>query len=86
MQTTDQSSADTINDPSRRPSPTPTVTSTMPSGKTRNGDVERAAETGSGSTESGSGSTEKDGSEFIVKWDGPDDPGCPLNTPLWKKW
>lgn len=24
--------------------------------------------------------------DFVVKWDGPDDPGCPLNTPSWRKW
>ena len=23
---------------------------------------------------------------FTVKWDGPDDPGDPLNTPAWRKW
>lgn len=26
------------------------------------------------------------GEDWVVKWDGPDDPGCPLNTPAWKKW
>lgn len=31
-------------------------------------------------------SKEKDGEEWIVKWKGPDDPGCPLNTPKWRKW
>lgn len=51
----------------------------------RSGDVEKATGTGSGSAQEG-GSSEKDGSEFIVKWDGPDDPGCPLNTPTWRKW
>lgn len=24
--------------------------------------------------------------DWVVKWDGPDDPGCPLNTPPWRKW
>lgn len=23
---------------------------------------------------------------FTVKWQGPDDPGNPLNTPTWRKW
>jgi hypothetical protein len=23
---------------------------------------------------------------FTVKWDGEDDPGDPLNTPVWRKW
>lgn len=26
------------------------------------------------------------GQDWTVIWDGPDDPGCPLNTPPWKKW
>lgn len=30
--------------------------------------------------------TEKGGDEWVVKWDGPDDPECPLNLPSWKKW
>jgi hypothetical protein len=34
----------------------------------------------------GLGTEEKDEERFIVKWDGPDDPGCPLNTPVWRKW
>jgi hypothetical protein len=24
--------------------------------------------------------------DWTVKWDGPEDPGCPLNTPPWRKW
>ena len=23
---------------------------------------------------------------YTVRWDGPDDPGDPLNTPNWRKW
>jgi len=29
---------------------------------------------------------EKEKDDWVVKWDGPDDPGCPLNTPPWRKW
>ena len=29
---------------------------------------------------------EKDEDQWIVKWDGPDDPQDPLNTPGWQKW
>jgi len=28
----------------------------------------------------------KEKEDWIVKWDGPDDPDCPLNTPQWRKW
>jgi hypothetical protein len=31
-------------------------------------------------------SGEKEKENWIVKWDGPDDPDCPLNTPQWRKW
>ncbi len=31
-------------------------------------------------------SEKKEEDPFVVKWDGPDDPECPLNTPVWKKW
>jgi hypothetical protein len=27
-----------------------------------------------------------DEDRWVVKWDGPDDPHDPLNTPGWKKW
>jgi hypothetical protein len=29
---------------------------------------------------------EKEKQDWLVKWEGPDDPGCPLNTPPWRKW
>ena len=38
---------------------------------------------GSG-TRNGDGEKEKE--DWIVKWEGPDDPDCPLNTPQWRKW
>jgi hypothetical protein len=28
----------------------------------------------------------KEKEDWAVKWDGPDDPDCPLNTPQWRKW
>jgi len=32
------------------------------------------------------GKGDKEKEDWIVKWDGPDDPDCPLNTPQWRKW
>jgi hypothetical protein len=32
------------------------------------------------------GHGDKEKEDWIVKWDGPDDPDCPLNTPQWRKW
>ena len=29
---------------------------------------------------------EKEKDDWVIHWDGPDDPGCPLNTPPWRKW
>lgn len=47
-----------------------------------------AAKEGNGKVrpEDTSGITGEKDQDFVVKWDGPDDPGCPLNTPSWKKW
>lgn len=36
--------------------------------------------------ESSSGPSSTDGEEFDVKWDGPDDPGCPKNMSNVRKW
>ena len=32
------------------------------------------------------GPSKEDEDRWVVKWDGQDDPGDPLNTPGWKKW
>jgi hypothetical protein len=37
-------------------------------------------------SESRSGHGDQEKEDWIVKWDGPDDPDCPLNTPQWRKW
>jgi hypothetical protein len=37
-------------------------------------------------SESRNGNGDKEKEDWIVKWDGPDDPDCPLNTPQWRKW
>jgi hypothetical protein len=37
-------------------------------------------------SKSGNGNGDKEKEDWIVKWDGPDDPDCPLNTPQWRKW
>ena len=36
--------------------------------------------------ESRQASGDKEKEDWIVKWDGSDDPDCPLNTPQWRKW
>jgi hypothetical protein len=84
---------------SRSPSPTSTANSHVNDNVPNRGTGERDLEKQVGphepaspptTTPTASGPsaslTEKQDSEFVVKWDGPDDPGCPLNTPTWKKW
>lgn len=49
--------------------------------------LERKTETRSRRTRSPiPGNKEKEKEDWVVKWEGPDDPGCPLNTPPWRKW
>lgn len=58
-------------------------------------DAERSGEKGpdramgnrsSGTRSPTRGDQDKEKEDWVVKWDGPDDPGCPLNTPPWRKW
>jgi hypothetical protein len=84
--------------PSASPSPTSTVyqpdhrASTGRLSDPERGNVSTQEKTGRDAQGSRRGSEsrnengEKEKENWIVKWDGPDDPDCPLNTPQWRKW
>ena len=46
----------------------------------------RDAESSRRGSESRQANGDEEKEDWIVKWDGPDDPDCPLNTPQWRKW
>lgn len=59
--------------------------SMIPNDGRRSSDVEREGEA-LGQPVEAAVAEKKDSERFTVRWSGPDDPGCPLNTPVWKKW
>lgn len=48
--------------------------------------LNREDQTISPETTTENGKSKEDEDRWIVKWDGKDDPGDPLNTSIWKKW
>lgn len=50
------------------------------------GDVDADAGPSRRGSTSGREEGDKEKGDWVVKWDGPDDPDCPLNTPQWRKW